>query len=51
MISVPTDQTWFWDHEWHRGEREASEQIAAGRAEEFVDAESMFDAIVDPGPP
>jgi hypothetical protein len=44
---VPADQAWFWDHEWQRGEREASEQIAAGQTEEFEDAESMFDALED----
>ncbi len=45
MTSVPADQAWFWDPEWQRGEREASEQIAAGRTEEFEGAESMFDAL------
>ncbi|WP_236567829.1 MULTISPECIES: AbrB/MazE/SpoVT family DNA-binding domain-containing protein [unclassified Nocardiopsis] len=47
MTSVPTDQAWFWDHDWQQGEREASEQIAKGRTEEFEDAESMFDAPED----
>ncbi|GAB2489538.1 hypothetical protein [Nocardiopsis aegyptia] len=41
------DQAWFWDHEWQRGEREAGEQIAAGRAEEHEDAETMFGALED----
>jgi AbrB family looped-hinge helix DNA binding protein len=27
---IPTDQRWFWEREWQLGEREASEQIAAG---------------------
>ncbi|MET9710372.1 AbrB/MazE/SpoVT family DNA-binding domain-containing protein [Nocardiopsis alba] len=45
MTVVPTDQVWFWDREWQRGEREAGEQITAGRTEEFEDAESMFDAL------
>ncbi|MFI6577748.1 AbrB/MazE/SpoVT family DNA-binding domain-containing protein [Nocardiopsis sp. NPDC050513] len=45
MTPVPTDQAWFWDPEWQRGEREASEQIAAAQTEEFEDAESMFDAL------
>ncbi|WDZ90273.1 AbrB/MazE/SpoVT family DNA-binding domain-containing protein [Nocardiopsis sp. HUAS JQ3] len=47
MTSVPADQTWFWDRDWQQGEREASEQIAAGLTEEFEDAESMFDALED----
>ncbi|WP_249352139.1 AbrB/MazE/SpoVT family DNA-binding domain-containing protein [Nocardiopsis akebiae] len=47
MTSVPADQTWFWDRDWQQGEREASEQIAAGLTEEFEDAEAMFDALED----
>lgn len=31
MVPVPADQAWFWAEEWQRGEREADEQIAAGR--------------------
>lgn len=45
MTVIPTDQAWFWDPEWQHGEREAGEQIAEGRTEEFDDAESMFDAL------
>ncbi|GAA1465009.1 hypothetical protein GCM10009603_43950 [Nocardiopsis exhalans] len=45
MASAPAGQAWFWDPEWQRGEREASEQIATGRTEEFEGAESMFDAL------
>lgn len=28
---VPAEQAWFWTDAWQRGEREASEDIAAGR--------------------
>ncbi|MBA2633583.1 MAG: AbrB/MazE/SpoVT family DNA-binding domain-containing protein [Chloroflexi bacterium] len=28
---IDADQAWFWTDEWQRGEREASEDIAAGR--------------------
>jgi len=28
---IDADQAWFWTHEWQRGEREASEDISAGR--------------------
>ncbi|MBB6121810.1 AbrB/MazE/SpoVT family DNA-binding domain-containing protein [Nocardiopsis algeriensis] len=45
MIAVSADQAWFWDRDWQQGEREAGEQITAGRTEEFEDAESMFDAL------
>ncbi|UOE21951.1 AbrB/MazE/SpoVT family DNA-binding domain-containing protein [Thermobifida halotolerans] len=47
MTTVPADQAWFWDRDWQQGEREASEQIAAGQTEEFDDAESMFAALDD----
>ncbi|MBB5434609.1 AbrB/MazE/SpoVT family DNA-binding domain-containing protein [Nocardiopsis composta] len=45
LTTVPADQAWFWSSSWQAGEREASEQIAAGRTEEFEDAEAMFDAL------
>jgi len=45
LTTVPADQAWFWSPSWQAGEREASEQIAAGRTEEFEDAEAMFDAL------
>ena len=28
---IPAEQAWFWTDAWQRGEREASEDIAAGR--------------------
>jgi antitoxin PrlF len=39
---IPAEQAWFWTESWQRGEREASEDMAAGRtsvhksAAEFV---------------
>ena len=31
---VPADQAWFWTEQWQQGEREASEDVAAGRVEQ-----------------
>lgn len=31
LKSIPADQAWFWTEEWQAGEREADEDIAAGR--------------------
>jgi AbrB family looped-hinge helix DNA binding protein len=31
MLPVPADQKWFWTERWQRMEREADEDIAAGR--------------------
>ena len=42
MTSIPTDQRWFWTEEWQEGEREASEQIAAGDLEVYDDMAALF---------
>lgn len=42
FISIPTDQAWFFTPDWLAGEREADEQIAAGRGQVFHSAEEMF---------
>lgn len=31
MLSIPRSQAWYWTEEWQRGEREAEEDIHAGR--------------------
>jgi AbrB family looped-hinge helix DNA binding protein len=43
--TVPADQQWFWDEQWQAGEREASEEIAAGATSTFDDVDDMFDAL------
>lgn len=30
-VAIPKDQLWFWTDEWQAGEREADEDIRAGR--------------------
>ncbi|MGI8914897.1 MAG: hypothetical protein ACR2JY_14130 [Chloroflexota bacterium] len=35
-------QAWFWTPEWQQNEREADENIAAGRIRQFEDAESLL---------
>ena len=42
---IPADQAWFWTESWQRGEREASEDIDAGRTEVFKDPSDFFDAL------
>lgn len=42
---IPADQAWFWTDSWQRGERQASDEIAAGRVETFKDEESFLDFI------
>jgi len=41
-ISIPTDQAWFFTPQWLAGEREADEDIAAGRGTVHESAEDMF---------
>jgi len=41
-VSIPTDQAWFFTPEWLAGEREADEDIAAGRGRVHESAEDMF---------
>jgi len=41
---VPRDQLWFWTPEWQKREREADEDIAAGRLKEF---DSVADLLKD----
>lgn len=33
-VEIDPDQAWFWTDEWQQKEREADEDIAAGRYEE-----------------
>lgn len=43
--AVDATQAWFWTREWQAGEREASEDIAAGWTEVFVDDESFLASL------
>lgn len=45
FVSIPTDQAWFFTHEWLAGEREADEEIAAGRGVSHTSVEAMFDHL------
>jgi antitoxin PrlF len=42
---IPADQAWFWTAAWQAGEREASEDIAAGRTTVHKTAKQMFDDL------
>lgn len=35
-------QDWFWTPQWRQMEREADEDVAAGRVARFDDADAMF---------
>ena len=42
---IPATQAWFWTDTWQTGEREAADDIAAGRVENFESAGDMFKAL------
>jgi AbrB family looped-hinge helix DNA binding protein len=42
---IDKDQAWFWTRRWQEGEREADEDIRAGRVYEFPDAKSAIAAL------
>ena len=42
---IDPTQAWFWTTEWQAGEREADEDIAAGRVERFESDEEFQAAL------
>lgn len=45
LKSIPSEQAWFWSDRWQAGEREASEQLAAGEGAVFDDGEAFLDSL------
>ncbi len=42
---IDKSQAYFWSVDWQKGEREASEDIDAGRIQEFEDVDALVDAL------
>jgi AbrB family looped-hinge helix DNA binding protein len=42
---VDKEQAWFWSRRWQEGEKEAEEDIMAGRVYDFHDADSAIVAL------
>lgn len=42
VVAVDRSQAYFWTPRWQRGEREAQEDIEAGRTESFEDVEALI---------
>jgi AbrB family looped-hinge helix DNA binding protein len=42
---IDADQAWFWTDEWQRGEREASNDIAAGRTRGSTTAGDFIESL------
>ena len=45
MLPVPADQAWFWTERWQAMEREADEDIAAGRVSHAMDVEEFLEQL------
>lgn len=44
---IDADQAWFWTEDWQQGEREASEDIVAGRTRRFESPGEFLDTLDD----
>jgi len=42
---VDASQAWFWQKDWQAGEREASEDISAGRTTRFDSDDDFLDSL------
>ncbi len=45
MLPIPADQRWFWTERWQAMEREADEDIAAGRVTRAMDIDEFFEFL------
>ena len=45
MALIPRDQLWYWTPEWQAKEKEADEDIAAGRVKQFRSAQKAIKAL------
>lgn len=45
LKSIRADQAWFWTPEWQAKEREAEEDIAAGRGTRFLSTEEFIEHV------
>lgn len=45
LAAVPASQRWFWTERWQRMEREADEDIAAGRIRSYDSVDALLDAL------
>jgi antitoxin MazE len=44
-VPVPSDQAWFWEQRWQKLEREADEDVAAGRVASFENVDDFLDDL------
>lgn len=44
---IPTDQQWYWTDEWQDAEREAQEDIEAGRTKRFDTVKELMRDLME----
>ncbi len=49
QVLVDRSQAYFWTERWQEGEREAEEDLRAGRYKDFDDIESLLDELEENG--
>ncbi len=42
MKTIPAEQSWFWDKEWQKGEREATGDLKKGRVKYFASMQELL---------
>jgi hypothetical protein len=42
---IPKDQQWYWTDKWQAGEREADEDINAGRVKAFDSVDNLLEEL------
>ena len=47
QVPVPASQAWFWTDAWQKRERQADEDVAAGRVTSYDDGESFLASLSD----
>ncbi len=47
QASIDASQVWFWTERWQRMERQADEDIAAGRVKRFGTTDEFLAALAD----
>jgi hypothetical protein len=45
MKIIPAEQAWFWTKEWKKGEKEAEEDIKAGRVKSFNNVDELVNDL------
>jgi len=45
MKLIPAEQAWFWTREWQAGEKEADEDIAAGKVKTFDRVDDLLEEL------